>query len=158
MLPKPWAWNYPAEAGAMAGFLWELEPRRRGSSYQRYHLVLREREIPCLLPPFCSPNSHQSLQGPNPVGSQLTWGLRTSVWRARPPDYTPGRKGEEWIWGQADPEAAHLRENVLSGLLWRLSGKESTCQCRRHHPIPNPERSPGCGAIKPVYTTTEPVL
>ena len=67
MLPKPWAWNYPAEAGAMAGFLWELEPRRRGSSYQRYHLVLRERDT---LP---SPSLLFPKLPPEPSGTKPSW-------------------------------------------------------------------------------------
>ena len=47
---------------------------------------------------------------------------------------------------------------VTSGLPWRLSGQESTCQCQRHRfdpwsgRIPHPREDPPCpGAPKPVH-------
>ena len=38
----------------------------------------------------------------------------------------------------------------LSGLPWWLSGKESTCQCRRHRSVPRSGRSPGEGNGNPL--------
>ena len=41
---------------------------------------------------------------------------------------------------------------IIKGLPWRLSGKESTCQCRRHNvsSILGPERPPGIGNVNPL--------
>ena len=39
--------------------------------------------------------------------------------------------GDGWWW-QSHSNVNVLITNELEGLRWRLSGKESTCQCRRH--------------------------
>ena len=42
------------------------------------------------------------------------------------------------------------REKPTLGLLWGLSGKEPTCQCRRRGSIPGLGRSPGEGDGNPL--------
>ena len=51
-----------------------------------------------------------------------------------------------------------IRINV-TGLPWWLSGKESSCQCRRHRCSPWPGKTPhATGQLSPWATTTELVL
>ena len=46
-----------------------------------------------------------------------------------------------------------------AGLPWWLSGKESTCQCRRYECNPRPGKSPHASEhLSPYHTTTEPVF
>lgn len=82
-LPKPRARDGPEEAGTMAGFRWEPEPRERDSSCQKCHPLRREREkhadFPFLLlstlppePPVAQTQLEARWQGtwqPEPRGS-----------------------------------------------------------------------------------------
>ena len=43
-----------------------------------------------------------------------------------------------------------LNRTGKEGLLWRLSSKESTCQCKRHSSMPGSGRSPGEGIDYPL--------
>ena len=52
-----------------------------------------------------------------------------------------------------------MNRNVTAGLPWWLSGKESTCQCRRHGFDPwSGKIARAVEQLSPCATTAEPVL